>query len=62
MKYEDQKQVVRPRVAKIGEAATMLAVCEKTVRRLVDRGKLRRIQGIRRVLIPLSEIEKFLAG
>lgn len=62
MKYEDQKQVVRPRVVKIGEAATMLAVCEKTVRRLVDRGKLRRIHGIRRVLIPISEIEKFLAG
>lgn len=52
----------RPRVVRIGTAAAMLTVCEKSVRRLIDRGKLRRVQGIRHVLIPISEIDKFIAG
>ena len=52
---------VRPRVVRIGTAAAMLTVCEKSVRRLIDRGKLRRVQGIRHVLIPISEIDRFLA-
>lgn len=45
---------------KIKEAAEMLGVCENTVRRLIDRNKLRRVPGVRHVLIPVSEIEQFL--
>lgn len=53
-------EVGRQRVVKIGQAATMLALSVKSVRRLIDRGHLRRVKGIRHVLIPITEIDKFL--
>ena len=46
---------------KLKEAAEMLGVCENTVRRLIDRGKLRRVPGLRHVLIPMSEIDRYLS-
>ena len=51
----------RRKTVKIKEAAEMLGVCENTVRRLIDRGKLRRVPGVRHILIPLSEIDHFLS-
>ena len=49
------------KTVKIKEAAEMLGVCENTVRNLITRGKLRRVPGIRHVVIPLSEIDRFLS-
>ncbi|MEI7535020.1 MAG: helix-turn-helix domain-containing protein [Verrucomicrobiae bacterium] len=49
------------KAVKIKEAAKMLGVCENTVRRLIIRNKLRRVPGLRHVLIPVSEIDRFLS-
>jgi excisionase family DNA binding protein len=49
------------RAVKIREAAAMLGICENSVRRLVDRDKLRAVRALRHVLIPVSEIERFLS-
>jgi excisionase family DNA binding protein len=50
-----------PRLAySVAEAAQMLGVCDKTVRRLISRGLLRSSRALRHLLIPKKEIEKFL--
>ncbi len=49
------------KAVKLKDAAQMLGVCENTVRRLIDRNKLRRVHGLRHVLIPVSEIDRFLS-
>lgn len=41
-------------------SATLLGVCEETVRRLVRRKVLRKLPGIRRVLISRNEIERYM--
>lgn len=43
-------------------SATELEVCEETIRRLVRRKVIRKLPGLRRVLIPRSEIHRFLNG
>jgi excisionase family DNA binding protein len=44
----------------VRETAGMLGVCEKTVRRLIDRGLLKPSRALRHHLIPKREIERFL--
>ena len=44
----------------IREAATTLGVCEETVRRLVRRKVLRKLPGLRRILVPKVEVERYL--
>ena len=44
----------------VSETATMLGVCDKTVRRLVHRGLLRPSRAIRHLLISRKEIDRFL--
>jgi excisionase family DNA binding protein len=44
----------------VRETAEMLGVCEKTVRRLIDRGLLRPSRALRHHLIPKRKIERFL--
>ena len=44
----------------VKEAAQMLGVSEKTVRRLINRGLLRSSRAIRHLLIPRKAIERFL--
>ena len=44
----------------IKDAATELGVCNETVRRLVRRKVLRKLSGLRRILIPKSEIQRYL--
>ena len=44
----------------VRETALMLGISEKSVRRLIDRGLLRRSRALRHLLIPRSEIEGFL--
>ena len=43
-------------------SATELGVCEETVRRLVRRKVIRKLAGVRRILIPRSEIQRYLNG
>lgn len=50
-----------PRLAySLKEAAQILGISEKSVRRLVDRNLLRPSRALRHLLIPHSEIERFL--
>jgi len=44
----------------VGEAATILGVSEKTVRRLISRGLLRPSRALRHLLISRKEIDRFL--
>ncbi len=50
-----------PRLAyRVKETAQMLGISEKSVRRLIARGLLRTSKALRHLLIPRSEIERFL--
>jgi excisionase family DNA binding protein len=42
----------------IVEAARLLSVSKDTIRRLVDRGALRKVRVLRRILIPVSEVQR----
>jgi excisionase family DNA binding protein len=50
----------RPRVVRLKEAAELLSVSPKTVQRLIARGRLKRIEGLRYILISLREIDEFV--
>jgi excisionase family DNA binding protein len=57
----DKPTPVAPRLAySVKEAAEILGVSEKTVRRLIDRRLLRVSRAIRHLLIPRRELERFL--
>jgi len=62
MKTQEPIEAVRPRAVKLKQAAAMLSLSENSVRRLIDRGLLKRVPGVRHVLISISVIEKFLSG
>jgi excisionase family DNA binding protein len=44
----------------ITKAANALGVCKETVRRLVRRKVLRKLPGLRRILIPKAEVLRYL--
>jgi excisionase family DNA binding protein len=44
----------------VKNSATELGVCEETVRRLVRRKVLRKLPGLRRILIPKVEVQRYL--
>ena len=44
----------------VREAAAQLGISEKSVRRLLQRGKIRCISALRHKLIPILELERFL--
>lgn len=44
----------------VKSSATELGVCEETVRRLVRRKVLRKLPGLRRVVIPRTELDRYL--
>jgi hypothetical protein len=46
----------------VKSAAAELGVCEKAIRRLVRRKVLRKLPGLRRILIPRSEVHCYLSG
>jgi hypothetical protein len=55
------EQPALPRLAySVAETAAMLGICEKSVRRLIARGLLRPSRALRHLLIPRSEIGRFL--
>ena len=51
---------VQPLLYTIEEAATVLNMSIKSVRRLVWLGRLTRLKGIRKVLIPRKQIEDYI--
>ena len=44
----------------VQEAAHMLGVCDKSVRRLILRGLIRPSRALRHLLIPKEELDRFL--
>lgn len=42
------------------ECAAQLGISESSVRRLIQRGRLRRVQGFRHILVPASELQKLV--
>jgi len=44
----------------VEEAALMLGISQKSIRRLIARGLLRASKALRRLIIPKKELEKFL--
>lgn len=46
----------------VKSSAAELGVCEETIRRLVRRKVLRKLPGLRRMLIPRTEIHRYLNG
>ena len=46
----------------VKQTAPKLGVCDETIRRMVRRRTIAKIPGLRRVLIPIHEIERILAG
>ncbi|MGN6552456.1 MAG: helix-turn-helix domain-containing protein [Verrucomicrobiota bacterium] len=46
----------------VKSSAAELGVCEETIRRLVRRKVLRKLPGLRCVLIPRTEIHRYLSG
>ncbi len=46
----------------VKQTAAKLGVCDETIRRMVRRRTIAKIPGIRRVLIPLHEIERILSS
>ena len=44
----------------VKNTATELGVCKETVRRLVRRKLLRKLPGLRRILIPRAEVQRYL--
>jgi excisionase family DNA binding protein len=52
--------VSKKRVYTIREVSQELQLCEKTIRRLIDRGMLARLKGVRHVRVPSESLEAFL--
>jgi excisionase family DNA binding protein len=50
-----------PDVLTLSETAHILRCSESSVTRLIRRGHLHRLPGLRRVLIPRSSVDSFLA-
>ena len=46
----------------VKSSATELGVCEETVRRLVRRKVIRKLPGLRRVLIPRTELDRYMSN
>lgn len=44
----------------LSETAEILGISTKSVRRLIDRGLLKNSKALRKIIIPASEIERFL--
>lgn len=61
MSSEDNTSRELPRLAwSLKETAEILGLSSSTVWRLVKRGKIRSVPGVRHMLIPQKEIERFL--
>jgi excisionase family DNA binding protein len=44
----------------VNETAEIMGVSSKSIRRLIDRGLLRNSKALRKIIIPASEIDRFL--
>jgi excisionase family DNA binding protein len=52
--------VVSPRALKLRQAANYLGVSTISVRRLIERGLIKPNRALRHLLIPVSELDRFL--
>jgi excisionase family DNA binding protein len=59
VQQKEIQPLVVPTAYNIEQAAALLNVSTKTVRRLIDRGLLRKNKTLGRILIPKSDVEKF---
>jgi hypothetical protein len=58
----EERQAITPFAPKaytIPEAAILLRMCEKSVRRQIERGNLRKCRKFGRVLIPKKDVDTF---
>jgi excisionase family DNA binding protein len=46
------------KLVSIPEAARVLSLSKDSVRRLIERGDLKKVRVLRRILIPVSELER----
>jgi excisionase family DNA binding protein len=61
--HETEVQPPNPRVAyTASEAAELLGVNVETIYRLITRGKLRTVPGLRHKRIPVGEFDRFAKG
>lgn len=51
---------IRPQALKLPDAARYLGLSQKTVRRLVERGELRRVSSVRHLLFAVRTLDAFL--
>jgi len=57
----EEQNGATPRLAySLKETAAMLGICDKSVRRLIHRRLIRPCRALRHILIPKTEIERFL--
>lgn len=54
------EDITKKRTCTMQEAAALLGVSYTTVQRLVNSGKLGTLPGMRRRLIPLAELDRYL--
>lgn len=58
----DEKPPTECQTIDVKSAAAELGVCAETIRRLVRRKVLRKLPGLRRVLIARIEIQRYMSG
>ncbi len=60
--YDEYNSAAECRTLDVKNMPVELGFCEETIRRLVRRKVLRKLPGILRVLIPRTEIHRYLSG
>lgn len=58
----DKSADVQPIVFGLADSARLLCVSEISIHRLLRAGKLRRVAGLRKILIPRTELERFASN
>jgi len=62
MELNPNCSAVNPRALKLKQAANYLGVSSNSIRRLIKRGLIKPNRALRHMLIPISELERFLGG
>ena len=60
IKMKTEKNELTRRAFRVKEVASMLAISEASVRRLIDRGRLRPCRMLRHLLIPSDKVDALL--
>jgi excisionase family DNA binding protein len=62
MELNPNRSAVSPRALKLRQAASYLNVSTVSIRRLITRGLIKPNRALRHLLIPISELDRFLKG